>query len=424
MKSLIVGIVVAGLMTACSLEKNIDQQVEKQVESNLNKKNSEGITIAGKTVRDVEHFCRLVREKYVYYSARKQSWTEACMQAKSEAQTVTTGLASLEVFERMVDALYDPHVSLGTNSSRSPRLTPSGADIWLEIEGKIVRVVGVRASGGADKAGVKVGDIVVSIHGKTPKQAAMVRVRTNLRNISKERMTWAVNAAAAGYRDEARSLVVLRDGEKFTFDLGTPVPTLDLPPVSSRRINSKIGYIRLNNSLGNLNAVAAFDTAVEDLKDVDAWILDLRDTPGGGGTDIAEPIMGRFVNETNEYQQIIETDHKPHNRQVFPRGPWTINGPVIVLVGRWTGSMGEGMAIGFDGMQIGLVIGSQMAGLAGGTNDFSLPMTKTPVKFPTYGLRHVDGTPRYLWMPCIQIVSDLEGSKDIALEKAVAELSK
>ncbi len=38
---------------------------------------------------------------------------------------------------------------------------------------------------------------------------------------------------------------------------------------------------------------------------------------------------------------------------------------LYILVGRWTGSMVEGMAIGFGGMKRGKIIGTKMAGLLG-----------------------------------------------------------
>ncbi len=372
-----------------------------------------------KVTEDVNYLCDLIPGKYVYFQPRKNSWREACEHARVDALSVVDKQGALILFERLMDALYDPHASLGTNSGQSPRLVPSGTDLWVEWDGQDLHVVAVRQNGGAAKAGVMVGDIITSIHGQNPKDVARDRLRTDQNNISDKRMNWAMNVAIAGYRHKDRVIMVRRNDEEFTFKLGNPYPATNVPPITSRIVNPHIGYIRFNNSLGNSNAIKEFEKAMENMKGVKAWIIDLRDTPGGGNTDVAEPILGRFIKDTRAYQQIVEPNKTPYNRKAFPRGPWTAQEPVVVLVGRWTGSMGEGMAIGFDGMERGLVIGSTMAGLAGGTNRFTLPGTKIPVGFPTYDLRHLDGTPRHQWQPSVNILADNGSGNDDALDRAI-----
>ena len=80
---------------------------------------------------------------------------------------------------------------------------------------------------------------------------------------------------------------------------------------------------------------------------------------------------------------------------VAPRGPYTYAGPIAVLVGRWTGSMGERVAIGLDGMQRATVFGSAMAGLQGATYSRSLEHTGIPVRvtgLPATAIRLRAGT--------------------------------
>jgi carboxyl-terminal processing protease len=47
--------------------------------------------------------------------------------------------------------------------------------------------------------------------------------------------------------------------------------------------------------------------------------------------------------------------------------------PVVVLVGNWTGSMGEGIAIGFEGIKRAKIVGTKMAGLLGEIYSFETP---------------------------------------------------
>ena len=82
-----------------------------------------------------------------------------------------------------------------------------------------------------------------------------------------------------------------------------------------------------------------------------------------------------------------------------PRGPFAYTAPVVVLVGRWTGSMGEGLAIGLDGMGRARVVGTPMAGLLGALGEIRLPNTGIAVRVPTERLAAVDGTPREAFVP-------------------------
>ncbi len=74
------------------------------------------------------------------------------------------------------------------------------------------------------------------------------------------------------------------------------------------------------------------------------------------------------------------------------------DGPAIVKVGRWTGSMGEGLALGLDAMGA-RVEGGPMAGLLGAVYDFPLENSGLVLKLPAEKLFHIDGTPREAFNP-------------------------
>jgi carboxyl-terminal processing protease len=115
--------------------------------------------------------------------------------------------------------------------------------------------------------------------------------------------------------------------------------------------------------------------------------------------------MGWFVSEPRGYQI--------HNRpaeeretgiprqwveQVLPRrGRYRPHLPTV-LVGRWTGSMGEGMAIGFAALGA-RVEGTRMAGLLGSVENIQVGQTDLFVKLPTERLFSVTGSPREAFVP-------------------------
>ncbi len=378
--------------------------------------------IATRYASDARAMCELVPKVYLQFDTRAAHWGEACSQALAEAAAVTTAQQGTTMLEHLVEALWDHHASLGVNTDVSPWLVPSGSDMWWELRGAAVYLTGVRRAGAADRAGVRPGDVILSMNGLSPQEAARARIRTSAEDVSPERMAWALNAAGAGFRDQPRRLVLIRDGERITVELGEPAPPPSEALVSGHMIGD-VGYIRFNDSLGHADAVAAFDAAVERMRAAKGWIIDVRDTPSGGSTDVAEPIMGRFVTAAAGYQLTQPLRAPASVRQIEPRGPWTLSGPLAVLAGRWTGSMGEGMAIGFDGMARGSVVGGPMAGLAGGVDVFTLPATDTDLRLPAYGLAHVDGTPRQRWAPKERVQPDSGGSDDPALARALQLVS-
>jgi carboxyl-terminal processing protease len=65
--------------------------------------------------------------------------------------------------------------------------------------------------------------------------------------------------------------------------------------------------------------------------------------------------------------------------------------------------MGEGIAIGLDGMKRATIVGTQMAGLNGGVFTLELPETKIGVTYPGERLNHINGTPRENFTPPVPV---------------------
>jgi carboxyl-terminal processing protease len=318
-------------------------------------------------------------------------------------------------------------VTLGTNTPSSPQLIPTGAELWAQMRDGRAVIVEILPGSPAAQAGLAPGDIVVSIGGIAIAQAIDDSKAKTLNAPDAEALDFALRSLLAGNHDAARRIVVKNPRGR--------VRVVELPPfvspdntelVTWRRLNGKTGYIRIENSLGDSDTVAAFDAALSKLADASNLIFDLRNTPSGGNTDIAEPIMGRFIAKTADYQRIFEPaagKHFPQDswlKTVAPRAP-LVTAKLVVLVNHWTGSMGEGMAIGFDAMKRAQIVGTPMARLCGGTESFELPKTGIPVHLPTYRLYHVNGTPREAFVPSIEVDLTRDRSAgDAVLERALA----
>jgi carboxyl-terminal processing protease len=78
--------------------------------------------------------------------------------------------------------------------------------------------------------------------------------------------------------------------------------------------------------------------------------------------------------------------------QVLPRAPY-FEGPVVVLGGSWTGSMGEGLVIGMDALGAH-TIARDMGDLLGALHTFDLETCGGVLEVGAEALFHVNGTPR------------------------------
>ncbi|MCH2056745.1 MAG: S41 family peptidase [Thalassotalea sp.] len=203
-------------------------------------------------------------------------------------------------------------------------------------------------------------------------------------------------------------------------------------PVLSYKNIEKVGYIRFNNSLGNSETVTAFKEAIENLVDTQALIVDLRNIPSGGNTSVAEPILGHFVKQKTAYQlyQLQENGvmfQEAQMQQAFakPNTPF-YSKPFVILVGRWTGSIGEGMMIGFDALGARAIIGAPVADLLGGIKSINLDESNSTLYLGFERLFHVNGTYREDFEANIAVIPADWGvhNTDPALNKALEIIHK
>ncbi|MEM9822885.1 MAG: S41 family peptidase, partial [Bacteroidota bacterium] len=101
----------------------------------------------------------------------------------------------------------------------------------------------------------------------------------------------------------------------------------------------------------------------------------------------------------------------------------TYDKPLVVLAGRWTGSMGEGMTVGLDGMGRAEVVGSEMERLAGEMNGFSFKNQSFGYRLSTAKLFHINGTPREKYVPKHYVEQSTTQSDEV-LEKGIELINK
>ena len=384
--------------------------------------------------KDFGFVCQQVASTYAYFDAKATSWSDVPRLYDRDLRRVASREQFIGLLERVLDELYDPHAQLTVNTPSSPRLVPSGTDLWAEWRGGRAVITEVRPGSDAQRAGIVPGTVIVAIDGTAISDAVESRMgRTYPHSVAAAR-DWALRAVLAG-RHNARRVLELQN-EDATRTVGLPArdqfgSAAPLPVVHSQ-LEPGIGYVRFQDSLGDDHTVDAFDRALDELRETRALILDLRDTPSGGNSSVARGILGRFVDRESPYQKHVLTSEERETgirrswlELVSPRGAFVYRGPVAVLVDHWTGSMGEGVAIGLSAVDSATIVGTPMAGLAGATYHLTLPRTGIGMNLPAERLYHVDGTPRETFRPSILVdVSRAAAGQDPFLTAALLALAE
>jgi len=357
-------------------------------------------------VSDVDWLIDQVSARYAYLPERHLDLAKLRALARADAAAAADRKAFLPVLERLVAELHDDHITINSNNDHSPQLVPTGTEIWAEMAGGRAGVTEVRLGSSAEAAGVRAGDEIVSISGQPAAMMVAERRAKTLSAPDPEADNFALRALMAGNHVDQRVFGLRHaDGREQAVSLPPYKGGPGGPLVSVQMLEGDLAAIRIENSLGDSDLVAAFDKALAQVKASRGLILDLRNTPSGGDSDIAEPILGRFIKGTHGYQRVFTPapgKSFPKDSWVKPvkgRGPFTYARPLVVLCNHWTGSMGEGMTIGLDGLKRSITVGTRMAGLCGGTEGFTLPKSQFSVHVPTERLYHIDNTPRESWAP-------------------------
>ena len=382
--------------------------------------------------QDFAFATQAIAQEYAYFDVKATRWNEVPGLYADQLRAVKSRDDFVALLELVVDEICDAHAQLNTNLPNSYRLVPSGTDLWAEWRAAGAIITQVRERSDAERAGIKAGMQVVAIDGVAIADAVEERLGRSYAHTDKGARDWALRSVLAGRHNAKRALQV-RTGDT-TRAVELPAPDQSWRGdglLESSEIRPGIGYIRINDSLGDDALVAEFDRALAALKQTRALIIDLRNTASGGNSSVARGILGRFVQRELPYQKhVLPAEQRDTGVRrswlelVSRRGEFTYTRPVYVLVNRWTGSMGEGIAIGFDATRAGTVVGTPMARLLGATTRISLPKTGIGINVPFEKLYHVSGQPREDYVPPVAVdVTRAAANQDPFVEAALRALA-
>ncbi|MEH1942070.1 MAG: carboxyl-terminal processing protease CtpA [Nostoc sp.] len=280
----------------------------------------------------VSEVWRIVNRTYLDETFNHQNW--AAVRQKVLEKQIADSNAAYTAIGNMLKSLDDPFTrfldpeqyrSLQVNTSGE--LTGVGLQIALNPETGKLEVVAPIAGSPADKAGIRPRDRIVKIEG-----------------VSTENLT--LDEAATKMRGPSGSLVTLlieRDGEAETEIRLTRDRIALNPVVSDLRVSAEgtpIGYLRLTQFNANASTELAHAISSLEKKGAAAYILDLRNNPGGllqSGIEIARLWLDSGT--------IVYTVNRQGIQGSFEAlGPALTNDPLVILVNQGTASASEILA--------------------------------------------------------------------------------
>ena len=220
-----------------------------------------------------------------------------------------------------------------------------GLGIEVGMEAGVVKVISPIDNSPADRAGVKAGDYIVKING--------VQVQGKTLTEAVELMRGPVGSPI--------EITIRRIGERKSYVFEIIREIIEVKSVKSELKNDKVGYIRLTSF--NENSADQIKDIVKKFKkenNVDKYILDLRNNPGGLLSQ-AIRISDFFLNNG----EIVATKGRKsnENRKWFAKKGDIINGEtLLVLINYGSASAAEIVAGALKDHKRAVIVGENSYG--------------------------------------------------------------
>ena len=374
-------------------------------------------------------FQELLRMDYGYFQRPGVDGEAILRYFEPRAKAAATREAFRDVLQLIAHNFADPHFVVGPLDAEDYSVGPTSADLCARrtAAGRFV-LVDVRRASDAERQGLAPGAEIAAIDGRPPAAAVEAVMGRPLAALSPPQIDAGLNIALGGLRGRPRRLALRAGPALRTYELR---PTAELaqqvkaaPPLTVER-RGDAAVIRFNNSLGNNATIAAFRAALLGALPAKRLVLDFRNTPSGGNTTVARGIMGHFVRREMPYQvHVVPREEREFGvprkfvEYVLPLAPYYA-GPVVVLGGPWTGSMGEGLMVGFAALGA-QTAGAGLADLLGAVFNERLALSDARVDLGEEQLFQVGGAPREDFVPALFLEpSEGHAGNDPLLEKAL-----
>ena len=282
----------------------------------------------------------------------------------------------------------NPDRAKGFNQRPAP-VSGIGVTIFQPEPGQPIEVIDVIAGTPAERAGVKKGDKIIRVNGEDVSALTTEEVASKVK----------------GPEGTPVTVRFLRGSSEVEFTINRA--RFQTPLTTSRMETDSIGYLQARQLISTVADELATAARSLSAQGATAWILDLRDDPGGE-LAVAVNVASLFVQRgTLVYQ--VGRDGQRTAVDTNPSKFLGLTKPLVVLVNKNSASGSEIIAAGIRANGMGTVMGAQTAGCVG---------TGQPRELPDGGLLLVTLTK----MQDAKTGADLNGpGKGVVPDKIIAD---
>ncbi len=264
---------------------------------------------------------KIIYRDYYEPSLNHQNWSRWKTHYQGKIKTEEDAKIAIDT---MIASLNEPYTRFmnkkdfeDLTTSITSKIYGIGVNIYSNA-GKI-EIFNVLQSTPADIAGIKQGDIIISVDGKD----------THGMNISE------VASLVRGPENSVVELTLMRDGKKITKKIKRK--EIKIKNVKSSVLDNHIGYIQIVSFMGGTTPIE-FVEALENTKNTDSMIIDLRGNTGGL-LDNAVFIANMFIKQGEIVEIIYRNGHKKSIKATLEQKAF--EKPLVVLVNGASASASE-----------------------------------------------------------------------------------
>ena len=353
---------------------------------------------------------KVISKDYYEPTLNHQDWSRWRVRYQGKIKTQEDARVAIDT---MIASLDEPYTRFLTSkdfddltTSITSKIYGIGVNIYSN-SGRI-EIFNVIPSTPADFAQLKQGDIITAVDGK----------EIHGMNVSE------VAALVRGPENSVVELTILRDGDKLTKKIKRK--EIKIKNVKSSVLDDHIGYIQIISFMGETTP-NEFIEALNNTKDTDSIIIDLRGNTGGL-LDNAVFIANMFIPKG----EIVEIIYRNGTKKILSANPGKdlITKPVVVLVNSASASASEILSGALKDSHKATLVGKKTFGKGLVQKVVPLPnRTGLNVTIARYLTPNGTDIHKLGIKPDIEIGNDFDfyinnSKKDVQLEKAKEVLNK
>ncbi len=290
----------------------------------------------------------LINSKYVDQTNNNQDWKRWRHKYDDVLQTNEDAYVAIETMVSSLNDVYTRFLSPKEYSEESASIQGKLSGIGVQIgvrDGKLLIIAPLEDTPG-ERAGLKAEDEILEIDGKSTKGITVDAAADKIRGKEGTQVKLLVKRG----NEEAKLYTITRANiELKSVSIKLP-ENVELAP--------NIGYIRLSSFISK-NAALEFKNALEENKDKDAFIVDLRSNPGGLLTN-AIYIADFLLEDSKVIVSTVDRDgYKDTQRS---RGMTLTNKPIAILINGGSASASEILSGALKDNKRAVIIGKKSFG--------------------------------------------------------------